>query len=130
MRRSVPIVLGDGPLTGVAAARAASMLARTARVPALHVDGEVIWDSLAICEYLAEQFQEKNMWPQDMVARALARSICAEMHSGFGELRSAIRGSQSISTQYKGLVTHLKCRTIFRPGLTVIVNTRGRDIGM
>jgi glutathione S-transferase len=49
-----------------------------------------IWDSLAICEYLAEQFPEKKMWPQDVAARALARSICAEMHSGFTGIRSAM----------------------------------------
>ena len=60
------------------------------RVPVLIAGEMTIWDSLAICEYLAEQFQEKNMWPQDMVARALARSICAEMHSGFTGLRNAM----------------------------------------
>jgi glutathione S-transferase len=60
------------------------------RVPIL-IDGETtVWDSLAICEYLAEQFPEKNMWPQDVAARALARSICAEMHSGFNGVRSAM----------------------------------------
>ncbi len=60
------------------------------RVPVL-VSGEMtIWDSLAICEYLAEQFPEKNMWPEDVAARAMARSVCAEMHSGFGELRRAM----------------------------------------
>ncbi|MBK4736379.1 glutathione S-transferase family protein [Noviherbaspirillum pedocola] len=60
------------------------------RVPVLVTRETSIWDSLAICEYLAEQFPEKNMWPQDMVGRALARSICAEMHSGFPGLRSAM----------------------------------------
>jgi glutathione S-transferase len=60
------------------------------RVPVL-VEGELsVWDSLAICEYLAEQFPEKNLWPQDLEARSLARSICAEMHSGFTGLRSAM----------------------------------------
>ena len=60
------------------------------RVPVL-VAGEMsIWDSLAICEYLAEQFPEKHMWPQDVAARALARSVTAEMHSGFSDLRSAM----------------------------------------
>ena len=60
------------------------------RVPVLIAGNTAIWDSLAICEYLAEQFPEKNMWPQHVVTRALARSICAEMHSGFGGLRSAM----------------------------------------
>jgi glutathione S-transferase len=60
------------------------------RVPIL-VDGEIkIWDSLAICEYLAEQFPEKALWPKDVAARAMARSICAEMHSGFTALRTAM----------------------------------------
>lgn len=56
-------------------------------VPVLKVDGMVIWDSLAICEYLAERFPEARLWPQDVAARALARSVTAEMHSGFGDLR-------------------------------------------
>lgn len=60
------------------------------RVPVLLAGDITIWDSLAICEYLAEQFPEKRMWPEDVAARALARSICAEMHSGFTGLRSAM----------------------------------------
>lgn len=60
------------------------------RVPILLSGETVIWDSLAICEYLAEQFPEKILWPQDVAARALARSVCAEMHAGFSGLRSAM----------------------------------------
>ena len=59
------------------------------RVPVLVDDGLVVWDTLAIAEYVAEKFPDKNLWPQDAKARARARSICAEMHSGFGALRSA-----------------------------------------
>ena len=59
------------------------------KVPALVDDTLVVWDSLAIAEYLAEQFPEKNLWPADRADRARARSICAEMHSGFGALRAA-----------------------------------------
>lgn len=59
------------------------------RVPALDDDGFVVWDTLAIAEYLAERFPEKKLWPQEAKARARARSICAEMHSGFSALRSA-----------------------------------------
>ena len=59
------------------------------KVPAL-VDGDlVVWDTLAIAEYLAEKFPDKQLWPADVQARARARSICAEMHSGFAALRSA-----------------------------------------
>jgi glutathione S-transferase len=58
------------------------------RVPAL-VDGDVVaWDSLAIAEYVAEKFPEKKLWPADRAARARARSLCAEMHSGFGGVRN------------------------------------------
>ena len=58
------------------------------RVPVL-VDGDLaVWDTLAIAEYVAERFPDKKLWPQDAPARARARSVCAEMHSGFGALRS------------------------------------------
>ena len=59
------------------------------KVPALVDDGFVVWDTLAIAEYLAEKFPDKTLWPADLQARARARSICAEMHSGFSALRSA-----------------------------------------
>ena len=58
----------------------------TARVPCLHDGTTVVWDSLAIAEYLAER--HPGMWPADPVARAWARSISAEMHSGFSALRN------------------------------------------
>jgi glutathione S-transferase len=58
------------------------------KVPAL-IDGDVtIWDSLAIIEYLAEGFPETQLWPEDRARRAHARSISAEMHSGFVALRT------------------------------------------
>ena len=63
-------------------------LAPTGRVPLLIDDGFPIWDSLAIAETLAERFPDKQLWPRDPKQRARARSVCAEMHSGFGELRS------------------------------------------
>ena len=59
------------------------------KVPVLVDDGFAVWDTLAIAETLAEQFPDKALWPRDARARARARSICAEMHSGFGALRSA-----------------------------------------
>ena len=60
----------------------------TGKVPALVDEGLVVSDTLAIAEYLAEQFPEKQLWPADKAARARARSICADMHSGFTALRS------------------------------------------
>jgi glutathione S-transferase len=61
----------------------------TGRVPVLHHDGLVIWDSLAICEYLNELFPAAQLWPADRAMRAIARSISAEMHSSFTAMRSA-----------------------------------------
>jgi glutathione S-transferase len=60
----------------------------TGRVPAYH-DGEIaLWDSLAICEHLAERFPEAGLWPAELSARATARSVVAEMHSSFVALRT------------------------------------------
>ncbi|WP_327787466.1 glutathione S-transferase family protein [Marinimicrococcus flavescens] len=56
------------------------------RVPVLLVDGTPVWDSLAICEYLAEQ--APDLWPAEPLARACARSVSCEMHSGFRDLRA------------------------------------------
>jgi glutathione S-transferase len=60
------------------------------KVPVLvEDDGFAVWDTLAIAEYLAEKFPDKALWPRDARRRARARSVCAEMHSGFGALRGA-----------------------------------------
>jgi len=58
------------------------------RVPVLVDEGFAVWDTLAIAEYVAEKFPDKQLWPRDAKQRARARSVCAEMHSGFGALRS------------------------------------------
>jgi glutathione S-transferase len=72
--------------------RTMASISPTGKVPALvdsSADGDLkIWDTLAIAEYAAEQFPEKNLWPKDKAARAIARSVCAEMHSAFTGLRS------------------------------------------
>jgi glutathione S-transferase len=64
------------------------------RVPALKIEGDgpaiVVWDSLAICETLAERHQEASLWPDEASLRAQARSISAEMHSGFADLRKVL----------------------------------------
>ncbi len=57
------------------------------RIPVLHHDDLVIWDSLAICEYLHELFPDAGLWPADRARRARARAISAEMHAGFVALR-------------------------------------------
>lgn len=68
----------------------AQILARSpsGKVPALIHDGLTVWDSLAICEYLAELAPDAGLWPADRAARATARSVSAEMHSSFTALRS------------------------------------------
>jgi glutathione S-transferase len=60
------------------------------RVPVLHHGDLTIWDSMAICEYAAELAPEAHLWPADRGARATARSVSAEMHSGFTVLRTAL----------------------------------------
>ena len=67
-------------------------------VPCLHEDGFRVWDTLAIAEFLAEKYP--GMWPCDTLARARARSISAEMHSGFNALRSEM--SMNIRYKLKG----------------------------
>lgn len=58
------------------------------KVPALIDDDITVWDSLAIIEYAAERFPEAHFWPKDRAARAMARSVSAEMHSGFVAVRN------------------------------------------
>ncbi len=78
----------DAFAPGSAFKTAVARLSPAGRVPVLVDDGLVVWDTLAIAEYLAERFPEKQLWPVGARARALARSVCAEMHAGFGALRS------------------------------------------
>jgi glutathione S-transferase len=70
------------------------------RVPVLHVDGLVVWDTLAIAELLHERYPAAGLWPRSAAARAVARSVSAEMHSGFAALRSQmpmdVRGRHAV----------------------------------
>lgn len=97
------------------------------RVPVLHVDGLVIWDSLAIIEYLHERFPEAGVWPREPSARALARSVSAEMHSGFTALRSEmpmdLRNSKpkAASAEVRADIDRIEsiwaaCRTVYGRG--------------
>ena len=70
------------------------------KVPVLMIEGEAVWDSLAICETVAEMFPEKHLWPETAEARRVARSACAEMHSGFQAVRS--RMPMNIRSRYPG----------------------------
>lgn len=66
-----------------------STVSPVGKVPVLDDDGFKVWDTLAIAEYLAELFPDRQLWPAGVQDRARARSICAEMHSGFTALRGA-----------------------------------------
>jgi glutathione S-transferase len=69
-------------------------------VPVLIDGGVAVHDSLAICEYLAEKFPDKQLWPQDSATRARARSVSAEMHSSFSNLRGKM--PMNIRNRYPG----------------------------
>ena len=78
----------DSFAAGSSFKKTVNALTPTGKVPVL-MDGDLaVWDTLAIAEYVAEQFPAKALWPGDKTARARARSVCAEMHSGFTGLRS------------------------------------------
>jgi glutathione S-transferase len=73
---------------GSAFRQAVAQVSPAGLVPVLLDEGLVVWDTLAIAETLHETFPEAGIWPADRVRRARARSVCAEMHAGFGALRS------------------------------------------
>jgi glutathione S-transferase len=83
-------------------------LSPTGRFPLLKHGAEWIWDSLAICEYLHKQFPEAGLWPSASDARAHARSMVAEMHSGFDALRSSL--PMNIRKRYPGFYKSLAVR--------------------
>ena len=70
------------------------------KVPVLKDGAITVWDSLAILEYLAEVFPDRGLWPQNAAARASARSMSAEMHSGFTALRA--RMPMNLRNSYPG----------------------------
>jgi glutathione S-transferase len=75
----------------------------SARCPAL-IDGDlVVWESLAIIEYVAEKYPERAIWPRDRAARAVARSLAAEMHSGFQGLRTHLPMNMRRAVQHREL---------------------------
>ncbi|MHA7627896.1 glutathione S-transferase family protein [Corallococcus sp. M7] len=76
------------PLDTPETAALIAMHSPSGRVPVLKHGDTVVWDSLSICEYLAEAFSEAKLWPEDRAMRAMARSVTSEMHSGFTALRT------------------------------------------
>jgi glutathione S-transferase len=101
--------------TGDADKRRILSFTQSGKVPAL-IDGDVIvWDSLAIIEYIAERFPDTHLWPQDRGSRARARSISAEMHSGFMALRNECGmnihrpvGAKVLSDEAKANITRIQ----------------------
>jgi len=77
----------DSMEPGSAFKRSLQGLSPTAKVPVLVDEGFAVWDTLAIAEYVAEKHPAKALWPANARQRARARSVCAEMHAGFGALR-------------------------------------------
>jgi glutathione S-transferase len=93
-------------------------------VPALH-DGDIkVWDSLAICEYVNERFPDRQLWPADTAARAVARAVSAEMHAGFGALRRDM--SMNIRARYPGLGRTPECLTDIERILAIWTDCRAR----
>lgn len=93
-------------------------------VPLLQ-DGDLkVWDSLAICEYLAERFPERGLWPTDAAARAQARAFSAEMHAGFAGLRGAM--SMNIRRRYPGRGRTPECLSDIERVLAIWRDCRAR----
>lgn len=112
--------------TGDADKRRILSFTQSGKVPVL-VDGDItVWDSLAIVEYAAEKFPEAKLWPQDRAARAHARSVSSEMHSGFMPLRNECGmnihrpvGAKALSDDAKANITRIQqiwsdCRVRYR----------------
>ena len=78
------------------------------RVPALKHNELTVWDSLAICEYLAETFPQAKLWPEDKAARAVARAVSAEMHSGFVALRDHLPMNMRSSFPNRGVTPEVQ----------------------
>jgi glutathione S-transferase len=78
------------------------------RVPALKHNELTVWDSLAICEYLAETFPEAKLWPDDKAARAVARAVSTEMHSGFAALRDHLPMNMRSSFPNRGVTPEVQ----------------------
>lgn len=92
-----------------------SKVSPTGKMPVLYSDGMVIWDSLAIAEFLAETYP--SVWPSDKTARAWARSVCAEMHSGFTSLRSSCPMSVGVTVKLKEVSPAVKRIALIAPSL-------------
>ncbi|HEX4196708.1 MAG TPA: glutathione S-transferase family protein [Caulobacteraceae bacterium] len=83
------------------------------QVPVLKDGDATIWDSLAICEYLADRFADARLWPSDVASRAFGRSAAAEMHAGFASLRGECPMDLGLKTEVElSEATHIDIRRI------------------
>ena len=101
--RLVPVLLVAGAALSSAGAASVSGVTSPKGAPVPPFDGVPVWDTLAICETVAEMFPQKGLWPADAGARQVARSICAEMHSGFRNLRESMPMNIRASHPGKGM---------------------------
>ena len=83
-------------------------LSPSGKVPAFEHNGTVVWDSLAICEYIAELYPDVNCWPSDSNDRALARSISNEMHSGFLAIRNIFPMNCRVAITFNDITDELQ----------------------
>ena len=116
---------------GAATEAAIGALSPSGLVPAL-MDGDLtLWDSLAICEYLAEKFPQGRLWPADPTARALARAAACEMHSGFASLRGECPMDLQATPRVAELsdATHKDLRRITRLWSTLLGRLGGPWLG-
>ena len=102
-------------LREVDTSEAVARVSPSGRVPVLKDGGLTIWDSLAICEFLAERFPAAKLWPDDPAARALGRAAAAEMHSSFASLRGECPMDLSLRHEVElSEATHADIRRIVR----------------
>jgi glutathione S-transferase len=99
----------------------------TGKVPVL-IDGDVtVWDTLAIAEYVAEKFPDRQLWPRDAAQRAEARAICAEMHSGFQSLRNMM--GMNVTADLAGLGWNIEVQRDIDRISTIWSGLRARHAG-
>ena len=99
----------------------------TARVPVLRHGEIVVWDSLAICEYVAELYPDAQLWPADVHRRAHARAVSAEMHSGFAALRRQL--PMNIATRLPTPSLSIDAQTDLARVLALLEDCRARYAG-
>jgi len=96
------------PLSEAATRSTVLRFSPSGSVPALKHNELTVWDSLAICEYLAETFPAAKLWPDDNAARAVARAVSAEMHSGFAALRDHLPMNMRSSFPNRGVTPEVQ----------------------